>query len=223
MRLSEIRNWDTDHLTAGASRWTSAAASWTDAFTVASREARSPGGTDWEGIAAEAAQSRAEADRIRVLGLSDVLNELATTARTGAADVIAARQRVLAVVARADEAGFDVRDDLSVVSRASTGPAGMQAARQAQSHAIAADLGTAASALTAVDRQIAARLSGLAAALDQVQFAESVIPTANPAAWFDAVPESVWTIKCVAATGGGWDCNFRVDNGWYTEHFYVPP
>jgi hypothetical protein len=126
-------------------------------------------------------------------------------------------------VARANEAGFDVGEDLSVVSRASAGPAGMQATRQAQSRAIAAELGSAVTALTAVDRQVAERLSGLTAALDQVQFAESVIPTPNPAAMFDAVPESVWTINCVAAAGGGWDCYFRVDNGWYTEHFYVPP
>jgi hypothetical protein len=176
VRLSEIRNWDTGHLTAGASQWTTAAASWADTFTVASREARNPGGTEWNGAAAEAAQLRTEADRTRVLGLSDVLNGMATTARTGAADVVAARERVLAVVARAGEAGFDVRDDFAVVNRASAVPAGLHASRQAQCDTIAAELCTA-----------------------------------------------VWTMNCVAASGGGWDCYFRVDNGWYTEHFYVPP
>jgi hypothetical protein len=66
-------------------------------------------------------------------------------------------------------------------------------------------------------------LSGLAEPLDQVQFAESGIPTANPAAMFDSSPESVGAINYVAATGGGWDCYFRIDDGSYTEHFYVPP
>lgn len=60
--LSQIRAWSTDHLEAAATHWTQNATVWEDAFTKIHREAQHPGGTPWEGAAAEAAILRTGID-----------------------------------------------------------------------------------------------------------------------------------------------------------------
>ena len=212
--LSQIRSWDTEHLAAAAQRWTSLAHSWVHAVTKVEMETSHPGGTVWDGHAADAARTRARADRMRVVGLADGLAVLASTAQAGASSVRAAQQRVLSAVAAANEAGFDVREDLSVVSLAP--------ADRYRAQVVAANVQQAAAALSAADTDLATRIAAASAVLDNVSFSEAPVVDASPADMYSTGGQSDWSINCVASLGGGWDCYFRIDGG-YTEHFYVPP
>lgn len=52
--LSQILSWDTTHLSQAAADWVSTGEHWEDTFTRVHRGTLSPGGTVWEGAAAEA-------------------------------------------------------------------------------------------------------------------------------------------------------------------------
>src|SRR5690242_1207950 len=96
--LSQVRVWDTEHLTDAATDWTNTAAVWQDAFSHLSAQLPCPGGTPWEGPAADAAQQRALTDRVKVVGLADQLSNAAKIARDGADQIQTAKKRVLAAV-----------------------------------------------------------------------------------------------------------------------------
>jgi len=208
--LSQIRGWDVEHLTVAAQHWTDRAMAWNDAVTAVDLDAQSPGGAVWEGRAAEAAQTRTRADRMRVVGLADTLKALAYMARAGASDVQTAQQRALSAVAAATDAGFEVGEDLSVVHRVP--------GRRVQAQVIAANLRTASEALATLDSDLAARIVASSAALDNITF-----PETNPTELFDAPTDSTWYVNCIPNPAGGWDCHFKIGSGWYAEHFYVPP
>ncbi len=110
--LSRIVNWDITHLKTAARDWASVAEGWEDTFSTAHRAALAPGGTDWDGHAAEATQQRTLADLFKVRGLADTLHSSAGIASKGAEDLESAKQQVLESVRRAEEAGFDVHDYL---------------------------------------------------------------------------------------------------------------
>src|SRR3954470_12094786 len=137
--LWQVHAWDTEHLTEAAAHWSGTATVWGDAFTHLSAQMPSPGGSPWEGEAAEAAQHRAYADKLTVVNLADQLHHASAIARAGARDIDAAKRGVLAAVNAARDAGFIVGEDFSVVSRES-GLASVTATRQAQAQALAADI-----------------------------------------------------------------------------------
>ena len=120
--LSQIHGWDAEHLEAAATHWTTTAHRWDDAFTKVYREAPYPGGTLWEGAAADAAIERVGRDRHEVLGAVETLHGAASVARNGAEEIHTARQLALDAVNEAEAAGFTVGEDLSVTSRQSGGP-----------------------------------------------------------------------------------------------------
>lgn len=153
--LSQINAWDTAHLGAAAASWTTTAETWEDAFTTVYRQAPFPGGTTWEGDAADAAVLRVGSDRLTVLGAVDALHDAANVARSGASDIQAARQVVIAAVREAQAAGFTVGEDLSVTSRHTGGPPALQAARRAQAEGLAATIRSRAAVLAAVEEQVA--------------------------------------------------------------------
>lgn len=62
----------------------STAEHWEDTFTGVHRGTLSPGGTTWEGAAADAAQGRSFADLVKVRGLADALHDAAAVVRRGA-------------------------------------------------------------------------------------------------------------------------------------------
>ncbi|MGY4653757.1 WXG100 family type VII secretion target [Mycobacterium sp. URHB0021] len=160
--LLQVRTWDTEHLTEAAAYWTGTATVWGDAFTNLSAHIPCPGGSPWVGDAAEAAQHRADADKLTVMGLADQLHHASAVARAGARDIDAAKQGVLAAVNAARDAGFIVGEDFSVVSRES-GLASVTATRQAQAQALAADIRAQLAALIATDQQVAAMITAAAA------------------------------------------------------------
>jgi hypothetical protein len=165
--LSEIQAWDITHLESAARDWSATAEHWESSFTSIHRASVSPGGTVWEGVAAEAAQERAFADLVKVRGLADVLHESASIARRGAETLYATKQSVLDAVMDASAAGYVVSEDLSVTS-----PRGGVAA-QAQAQLYAAHIQERAVQLTAHDKQIAAEIAGATTPLHAVTFAET--------------------------------------------------
>jgi len=145
---------------------------WEDAFTEVATQMNHPGGAPWEGVAAEAAQHRAYADRLLVVGLADQLHDAARIARTGATQIDEARRLVLRTVESAEAAGFTVGEDFSV-----TDPrlydAGTAAIRQAQAEAFAIDLRAGVGALVAADSGVAGQLTAATAGLGSATFPES--------------------------------------------------
>lgn len=155
--LTQIRNWDTAHLTDAAQSWTARAEDWERSFTNVENAARAPGGLPWLGAAADAAQARTFADRMRVLALADVLHATATVATTGAADLASARQRVLSAVTAAVAEGFEVDEDLSVHAAVH---AGQDAdAVLARGRYWAGQIGARAAELMETDRGVATSLT----------------------------------------------------------------
>lgn len=163
--LSQIQSWSTEHLDTAAAHWTQTAETWEDAFTSIHREAPYPGGTLWEGEAAEAALLRIGSDRAVVVGAADSLQSAASAARYGAEEIAFARQLAFKAVAEAEAAGFPVGQDLSVSSQ-TTGPPALQAGRQAQAQLLAAEIRARAGALVAVDTEVAGKISSAIAGVN---------------------------------------------------------
>ncbi|OBF18918.1 TNT domain-containing protein [Mycobacterium sp. ACS4331] len=172
--LSQIRNWDTAHLQTAARHWTTTAAGWEGAFSTAHRGALSPGGADWDGRAAEATQARTLADLYRVRGLADVLDGAARAARAGAADLETAKQQVLDSVRRAEAAGFDVHDDLSLSTRHGV-TAAEYPAKLAEGQELSAEINARALRLAELDAEVAAKITAAVAPLGEVSFAEGTV------------------------------------------------
>src|SRR4051812_6991282 len=112
--LSQLFNWDVGHLEQAASYWTTSANQWEAHFDTLHRQAMSPGGSVWEGSAADAAQHRTYADLVKVRGAADDLRNAATAARRGADQLQYARFNVLNAITAAEKAGLVVGEDLSV-------------------------------------------------------------------------------------------------------------
>jgi hypothetical protein len=175
--LSQIQSWSTEHLETAASHWTETAETWEHAFTTIHREAPTPGGTSWLGVAADAAVLRTGTDRVVIVGAADSLHAAAKAARYGAGEIAGARQLALQAVNDARAAGFTVGEDLSVTTGAN-GPAALMAARQAQAQALAAAIRTSAENLAAVDAEVAGKVSAAITGLSTAQFGSNpVTPT----------------------------------------------
>jgi len=152
--------------------WTATAALWEDSFTIVHQGALLPGGTVWEGQAAEAAQERAFTDLVTVRGLSDRLTEAAGIARRGADRLDYLKRDALDAIEQARAAGFTVSENLSVSDNSllPVGPA--LAARQAQAQSFAADINARATALSLADNEIAANIAAAVAPLAEFRFDE---------------------------------------------------
>lgn len=163
--LSQVRTWDTAHLTEAAAHWTATAELWESAFGQVASHIATPGGTAWEGVAAEAARQRAHADRIVVSRLADRLHEASDIARRGADQIGYAKAKVLDAVTTAEAAGFTVREDFSVADPA-TASRLERAARQAQARVLATDIRTRVGQLVGLDYRIGAGIDSATAGLD---------------------------------------------------------
>ncbi len=170
--LSQIRSWDTTHLDLAADYWAAQAENWENVFTTAFQTMTRPGGQPWDGDAADQAQLRAHLDRLRVIGVADRLRAVAGTARAGARELRAARQKALDVVDAATAAGFEVDDDL-VVSYPGYVNAVQAAALQARAVELATRLHAAAAALAALDAEIAATIDGAIGGIDVAGFTDT--------------------------------------------------
>lgn len=170
--LSQVRDWDTEHLTEAAVFWTKTAGVWEDRFTELATRISAPGGIPWEGEAAEAAQQLAYSDKMTVIGLADQLHSASKIARSGARELDEARRGILRVVNAAEEAGFTVGEDFSV-SDPNYYDVATAAARQEQAETLAADLRVSVGTLMLADADIADKLTTATAGLGANVFRES--------------------------------------------------
>lgn len=178
--LSQIQSWSTDHLETAAAHWTETAESWEHAFTAVHREAPNPGGTMWEGVAADAAVLRTGTDRVVVAGAADSLHAAAKAARYGADEIAGARELALQSINEARANGFTVGEDLSVTSR-QAGPPALQVARQAQAQAFASAIRVSAENLVAVDSEVAGKVTAAVSGVSSAQFGDTpVTPPREP-------------------------------------------
>jgi hypothetical protein len=178
--LSDLLAWPTDHLTEGAEYWEAVARQWYEAFTQVWQDSLL---VDWEGKAAEALHARTYADKLKVGGLVDELQQAATVARSGASDLYAARSAMRYAVEDARAAGFEVGERLSVTDRSTGGTAAMRAVRQTQAEVFATDIRWHAAQLVAVDQQVAGRITAALVGVGNVGFGElplSAAPTKPP-------------------------------------------
>ena len=138
--LSQMRNWDTEHLSQAADDWEADAQRWETTYEENFQRLVQ---TDWKGQAQEAALERAGLDLVKVRGPAWQLREAATAARYGFAQQNGAKGWALDAVSDAEQAGFSPTEDLSVSDRVTGGSAATRAARQAQAQALAAQSGIA--------------------------------------------------------------------------------
>ena len=132
---------------------------WEDAHWQVRNEAHS---LNWEGSAGNAVRARTVADYAVAAHRADQLRTAAGIARQQAGELERLRNRILYAVADAEDAGFDVGEDLSVNDiRAMSNPAEL-IARQSQAQAFAADIRQRAISLVGVDSDVAGSLTATA-------------------------------------------------------------
>lgn len=169
---ADIEAWDITHLETAATHWTSAAGRWESHFETIHTGMLRPGGTTWEGPAADAAAERSWGDLVKVRGAADALYAAAGHATNGAGDIAWVKRQVLDAITEAEEAGFTVGQDFSVTDKTSGGLLRSSAARQQQAQAFATEISARVQALAAIDQQVATQITGALAPLESLSFAE---------------------------------------------------
>lgn len=124
----------------------------------------------WKGAGGDALRQRTGADYTLVSGKADELRQAAGIARSGASDISAAQQRVLHAVEDAQNAGFDVGEDLSVSYTDHGGTVAERAARQAQAEKMASEIWSRAAQLEGADQKIAGQLTAATTGLANPRF-----------------------------------------------------
>lgn len=207
---SQIEAWDVEHLDAAATYWSSTARQWEEHFTAIHEGTRRPGGTVWEGPAADAAADRTFGDLVKVRGVAEGLRSAASAARHGAADLAWAKDQVLAAVAAAEQAQFVVAQDLSVTDPTMTVLMRGWQDRHAQAQQLAAEISSRTETLAAIDKDIAGKITAALTPVRELRFEESADA---------AVPEGVRSMPptgivwCRDHPTGGYMCRELLPNG----------
>ena len=166
---SQVQSWDTTALDDATQRWRGAAAAAETAFEQHRQNIASPGGTDWEGDAKDAALDRVAADLGVIRRQGDVQRHAADVAARGSEDISAARRAVLDAIAEAEADGFLVGEDLSVTDTREFDP--MTAAARATAAAEHAEyIRWRAEQLVATDALVGQQLQAEALELQGIQF-----------------------------------------------------
>lgn len=165
--LSQLQVWDTDHLTNAATYWAQTADRWEDIFIQVRNQSQTMG---WEGQGGDALRGRTNGDLTVVSAKADQLRNAAKIARSGASDVSAAQRRVLYGVEDAQNAGFTVTEDLSVIDTHTSSSPAERAARQVQAEAFAADIRQRAAQLEGTEATVSGQLSAATTDLGSVGF-----------------------------------------------------
>lgn len=208
--LSQITAWDTSHLETAAIDWSAAAQHWEDSFAAIHQGTLSPGGTVWEGDGADAAADRTFGDLVKVRGAASCLIDAARIARNGADDLAWAKGRVLEAVTDAQEAQFAVAENLSVSDPTTTVLMRGSEIRQAQAQTLAAEIGSRATVLIEMDREVAGKIAAALAPLHGIRFDEAPDSPAQLAGWHAPPTGIVW---CRDHPGGGYMCRELLPNG----------
>src|SRR5262249_46645845 len=103
------------------------------------------------------------ADQPFVNGKAEQLRHAGRIARDGAGTIGGAQRRVIYAVDDAQNAGFQVQEDLSVVDTRTSPNVGVQVARQTQAQALAADIGQRAAQLVLAEHEVAGKITAATA------------------------------------------------------------
>lgn len=164
--LSQLRGWQTAHLTDAGSRWASAAELWTSVYGDVADGIQAPAGTAWQGSAGQAAQARTTRDQGGVATVADRLRLGVEVATKGAEVIDLAKQQALGVVAMANTLGFAVNEDLSVVDRLPL----VDPLRARQGVLVGMEVKRTAAQLAAIDQQVGADMSTVTKGFDALDF-----------------------------------------------------
>lgn len=189
---SDIEAWDTNHLEAAATHWCSTAVHWESHFETIHAGMLRPGGTAWEGTAADAAAERSWGDLVKVRGAGDALYAAASCATNSAGNITWAKRQVLEAITEAEVAGFAVGQDFSVTDESAGGLLRSTAARQHEARAFAAEIGARVQALVAVDRQVATQITRALASLEGMRLTkpEGVPTPVSPAKHYEPLVQA---------------------------------
>ena len=174
--LSQLLAWPTEHLTQAADHWETVAGR---SYGLANQVWRDALSIDWQGDAADALRTATHADMTTTSAAADQLHAAAKVARSGASDLYTARSRVQYAIEDAQTAGFDVREDLSVTDRLTSGSAVSRAARQAAAQTFAADIRQRAAQLVGIDQQVGGKVTSAMAGIRNT-FPQSPAPDTPP-------------------------------------------
>lgn len=166
--LSQLETWDTDHLIDAATYWTKTADQWDDAFTQMRNQSHAMG---WEGVGGDALRTQTTGDLATVSAKADQLRKAAQIARTGASNISAAQRQTLYAIDDAQNAGFQVGEDLSVTDTRTSRNAAEAAARQAQAQTFAASINARAAQLLGVETETSGQLTAAAGDVGTMNFA----------------------------------------------------
>ncbi|MBY0387402.1 MAG: hypothetical protein K2X56_04665 [Mycobacterium pseudokansasii] len=168
--LSQLQAWDTEHLIDAAHYWSRTADLWEDVFLQMRNQSHT---IVWDGAGGEALRARTGGDLVIVTARADQLRQAAVIAREGAGTIGAAQRRVIYAVQDANDAGFNVGEDLSVVDTRTSRTAAEQASRQAQAQAFAADIRQRATQLIGAEHEAGAKVTAATAGIATTSFPET--------------------------------------------------
>lgn len=213
------------HLTDAADSWAKTAELWESAFTEVRDATLRPGGTDWEGAGAEAAQDRTDRDVVPVRAAASQLREAASIARHGAGQMEANQRAVLQAVDDARADGFRVGGDYTVTDTQNGGTLGDRVARRtvalSHSHYIRHQLSMFARA----DADIASNIDAATRGLDKIWFTapdDQMASHAMPASAAHDIPLGVTVLCLPGPRGGPWafHCDVLYPDG-HTDTYYT--
>lgn len=162
---TQLQRWTVEHLRAAASNWNDVADLWENSFESAHTETKRPGGTEWAGDAADAAQDHSWRDLVHARGSAESLRAAAKIASVGAADIDGAHRAALSAIADAEADEFVVGDDLSVSEPPYRQLMRQTAARAAAAQQHADNIGYAANNLMSAENHTSQRLTAVTASL----------------------------------------------------------
>ncbi len=158
--LTQIEELDTTHLTDLADRFAHEASLIEDSFIMAHKQLLA---ARWEGQAGDAALRHTDTARVTAQTHAESLRNASEVARRGGADLRAAQQKLLSMVTDARRDGFAVTDDLTVSAYIPGRPTADAMMLQPHANELAADIRAQATALLAIDRDIATALDAATA------------------------------------------------------------
>ena len=104
--LSWVEGFTTTHLTAAVDRYRTTADLWSRTFTELAGEMLRPGGAEWVGRGAVAAQDNADGAATVARGAGNTLHDAADVAALGADQLAGLLRKTLAAIADARADGF---------------------------------------------------------------------------------------------------------------------
>ena len=113
----QIQSWNPSAQPAIGNAWIAVATEIEDLFARYVDSVTKVNDAYWEGLTADAAQGRANADKKTAIAVVDALEALANRAKQGFHEVDAPLQRAKSAVTGAEAEGFEVSDSLQVIDR----------------------------------------------------------------------------------------------------------